>query len=59
MVAKAQIIFSAKDETDFLVNKSDEFLSLLNKQLPNKRFNENDLKNFYKTYRQYDFRQRQ
>tara|TARA_E500000178_G_C17021035_1_gene755584 strand:+ start:498 stop:3113 length:2616 start_codon:yes stop_codon:yes gene_type:complete len=59
MVAKAQIIFSAKDETDFLVNKSDEFLSLLNKQLPNKRFNENDLKQFYKTYRKYEFRQRQ
>jgi len=57
MVQKAQIIFSEKTEDDFIKNKGDEFLALLKKQQPKKRFSE-DLREFYRTYTKYNFRQR-
>ena len=51
MVQKAQIIFSEETEDDFITNKGDEFLALLKKQQPKKRFSEDDLRKFYRTYK--------
>ena len=56
MASRAQIIFSENSEDKFIENKGDEFLALLKKQQPNKRFSEKDLRDFYKTYSKYDFR---
>ena len=59
-VARAQIIFNPniKDEDDFIANYGDEFQQLLAKQEKNKRFSTDDLRKFYKTYKQYNFKQR-
>lgn len=58
MAQKAQIIFSEGTEDNFIKNKGDEFLELLKKQQPNKRFSEENLRQFYRTYKKYDFRKR-
>ena len=58
MAQKAQIIFSEETEDNFIKNKGDEFLELLKKQQPNKRFSEENLRQFYRTYKKYDFRKR-
>ena len=59
-VARAQIIFkSDADSFDkFITNYGDEFKGLLQKQEPNKSFNNDDLKKFYDEYRKFDFKQR-
>jgi len=58
IVQKAQIIFSEETEDNFIKNKGDEFLALLKKQQPKKKFSEDDLREFYRTYKKYNFRQR-
>ena len=59
-VARAQLIFKPdiKDADDFIVKYGDEFRGLLKSQLPNKQFSDQDLKDFFNEYRQFDFKQR-
>ena len=59
-VARAQIIFKPEADTfeKFITNYGDEFKGLLQKQEPNKSFNNDDLKKFYDEYRKFDFKQR-
>ena len=59
-VARAQLIFKPDVATpdEFITKYGDEFMALLKSQEPNKKYDENDLKNFFKEYRKYDFKQR-
>ena len=59
-VARAQLIFKpdVDNAQDFLVNYGDEFRGLLKSQLPNKQFSDQDIKDFFDRYRQFDFKQR-
>ena len=59
-VARAQLIFKpdVNKADDFLVKYGDEFRSLLKSQLPNKQFSDQDIKDFFNEYRQFDFLQR-
>ena len=59
-VARAQLIFKPDVNTanEFLVNYGDEFRGLLKSQLPNKQFSDQDIKDFFDRYRQFDFKQR-
>ena len=59
-VARAQLIFKqeADNADEFLVNYGDEFRGLLKSQLPNKQFSDQDIKDFFNRYRQFDFKQR-
>jgi hypothetical protein len=59
-VARAQLIFKqdVNKADDFIVKYGDEFRSLLKSQLPNKQFSDQDLKDFFNEYRQFDFKQR-
>jgi hypothetical protein len=59
-VARAQLIFKpdVNKADDFIAKYGDEFRSLLKSQLPNKQFSDQDLKDFFNEYRQFDFKQR-